>query len=807
MRSVFLLLALAGCKSEPTEDAFDPYDVEIGPYSVDVRWTSYGIPHIDAEDYGSAGYGMGYAFARDNACILADQVIKVRSERSKWFGPGEGDANLDSDFGWLHLGVIRQAEQGFRTLDQDLQDAIIGYAAGYNAYVAEVGVDALSPECAGAEWFPTVNHIDLLAYYLHMGQFASGYVFVDVIGNAEPPSGARRAPPPIERLEQLRDPKLGSNGWAIGRDKSADGRGMLLSNTHFPSQGERRWHESHLRIGDELDVYGVSLMGVPVINMGFNQHVAWTHTVSFAPRFTVYQLELVEDDPTTYLYDGEEEAMIASLYRIEVKGDDGEITEVDRTLYSSRFGPIVNMPVVGWTPLNAFSYRDVNHNNLGIGQTWRAMNAATDLESFKAANRDYQGIPWVHTLYADDEGNAWYADASVVPNLSPEAFAAREAYADRSPFVNLFGDYGVWVFEGADPVNAWIEDERAVRPGAIPFDDGPQLLRSDFVSNANENHWLSNPYEPLTGFSPLYGDTGLRRTPRTKMNNRYLMEEGEGSAAGADGKFSLDELATAALSVRGSVAEDLRAQVVTRCTGAGTVRVDGQDVDLGEACGVLAAWDNTSRSESVGAALWREFLLGGVFDSEELGTRGTLYGDGFDVNDPIYTPSTLADAPTSGEDPILQALGRAVLLLGEAGVAIDAPLGEVQVQVRGGNEYPVPGGQYAEGVISVATYDGRDANSTLYPVVTHDDSINEWTGLGPGGYVVSGGNSWVMAMGFGDDGPEARAVMVYSQASDANSPHVADQSTLYSEGRMRPIAYREADVAADTQEQRSLSYP
>lgn len=807
MRPVILFLALASCTGGSEDTAFDPYDIEVGPYQVDIRWTSYGIPHIEAEDYGSAGYGMGYAFARDNACILADQVIKVRSERSRWFGPGANEEHLDSDFGWLHLGVMRQAELGFRQLQPDLQDGIAGYAAGFNAYVAEVGVDNLPADCAGAEWFPTINHIDLLAYYFHLGQFASGYVFVDIIGNAAPPSGARRAPPPASRLEELRDPKLGSNGWGIGGDKSVTGKGMLLSNTHFPSQGERRWHESHLRIGDQVDVYGASLMGVPVINMGFNQHVAWTHTVSNVPRFVVHQLELVEGKPTTYLYDGREEDMIGSVYHIEVLGEDGSVGEETRTLYATRWGPVVNMPIVGWTPLAAFSYRDVNHNNLALGETWRAMNAATDLESFQAAIRDNQGIPWVHTMYADDQGNAWYGDVSNVPNLSPEAYAARAAYAEESPFVDLFGGYGVFVVEGANPVNTWVEDPRAATRGAVPFEDAPQVLRRDFVSNANENHWMANPAEPLTGFPEIYGETGNRLTPRTKMNNRFLLESGAGTASGEDGKFDLDELAVAALSGRASVAEDLRAQVAVRCEGAGPVQVDGQSVDLTEACAVLAAWDGASRTDSVGAALWREFLMGGAFELEELGTRGTLYGDDFDPSNPIFSPSVLADAPTSGTDPILEALGKAVLLLGEAGVAVDAPLGDVQVQVRGGTEYPVLGGQYLEGVISVSTYDGRGGNSTLYPVVTHDTSINGNTGLGPGGYVVTGGNSWVMAMGFTDDGPEARAVMVYSQSSDPDSPHVDDQSALYAAGQMRPIAYTEADIAADTVESLTLTYP
>jgi acyl-homoserine-lactone acylase len=35
-------------------------------YSAEIRRTEYGIPHILASDYGSLGYGYGYAFAQDN---------------------------------------------------------------------------------------------------------------------------------------------------------------------------------------------------------------------------------------------------------------------------------------------------------------------------------------------------------------------------------------------------------------------------------------------------------------------------------------------------------------------------------------------------------------------------------------------------------------------------------------------------------------------------------------------------------------------------------------------------------------------
>src|SRR5436305_3775385 len=76
-------------------------------YSVSIRYTAHDIPHILARDYGSLGYGYGYAFAKDNICTMADSYATVRAQRARYFGPsnnysfrGNGTTpnNLNSDF-------------------------------------------------------------------------------------------------------------------------------------------------------------------------------------------------------------------------------------------------------------------------------------------------------------------------------------------------------------------------------------------------------------------------------------------------------------------------------------------------------------------------------------------------------------------------------------------------------------------------------------------------------------------------------------------------------------------------------------
>ncbi len=78
-----------------------------------------GIPHIVARNFTALGYGDGYAFAQDNLCTFANDIVTVEGQRSKYFGPsgtavnysaGVSSSNLDSDLYWHYVqssGLIR----------------------------------------------------------------------------------------------------------------------------------------------------------------------------------------------------------------------------------------------------------------------------------------------------------------------------------------------------------------------------------------------------------------------------------------------------------------------------------------------------------------------------------------------------------------------------------------------------------------------------------------------------------------------------------------------------------------------------
>ena len=770
-------------------------------YEATIRRTAWGVAHILAKDIGSAGFGQGYAFAQDHACVLADQIIKVKSERSKFFGAHSGDGDylhLNSDFAYKHLDVMKRAETALAAQKDEVRAIIEGYAAGYNQYLADVGTDNVPGACQGAAWLRPITPIELVAYYIDLGMLAGSWQLTQYMATSQPPGRAQLPGPRrgIEGLRDLRDSGFGSNGWALGGDLTESGRGMVVSNPHFPWEGELKLWESHITVPGELNVYGVGLMGVPGALIGFNEHVGWAHTFSSGQRFTIYALTLVEGDPTSYMYDGKPRKMTSTEYVVEVKQDDGTLKEVPRTLWASHYGPIIGLSPFIWDDANAISYRDANIDNVRLIEQFFGMNKATSLKEFKKVYEEVGGIPWVNTMAADREGDAWYIDASATPRLSQAAIDGWQRSIDEQAVIPsaVWANAGVVVLDGADPGNEWTEAPGARSPGLVPYKELPQVDRKDFVFNANDSHWLSNPAAPLEDYSPLHGFERVPQSPRTRMNIHLLADTGAESAAGADGKFTVSELQAAIMGNRSMTAELLLDAVVERCDGVGKVTVVDVEVDISEACATLAGWDGRFNADSVGAVVWREFL--GSFNFASAKDYGPLFSVPFDADDPVATPNTLTPAVMGEPDKVLEGLGKAVQRLAEAGVAVDAALGAVQVATRGEERFGLAGGQSRDGTANQLSY--GTLKTTLDPLTPRGEVVSDATGLTKDGeYVVNYGTSFVMAVELGPKGPQGSAFLTYSESDDPASPHFSDQTALFSAQTWRPIVFAEADIAAD----------
>ncbi len=54
--------------------------------SATIRTTSYGVPHVVADNFKSAGFGYGYVFAQQNICLYAEELVTLRGEHAQYFG-------------------------------------------------------------------------------------------------------------------------------------------------------------------------------------------------------------------------------------------------------------------------------------------------------------------------------------------------------------------------------------------------------------------------------------------------------------------------------------------------------------------------------------------------------------------------------------------------------------------------------------------------------------------------------------------------------------------------------------------------
>ena len=785
-------LILFGCGSVPSQ----------GQYQVEIRRTSYGIPHITAGDYGSLGYGEGYASAEDHICIIADEIVSTRSEKSKYHGFGENNVFLFQDITLKGLGIQNQAAQRFRDQPKVVQEWIIGYTAGFNTYLKEKGPENVGSWCEGTEWLVEVSPVDMFARFLTLPQ--SGPRLANLIATAAPPGQATatsfsRADENLATLKNLSESVYGSNGWAIGKDRSANGRGMLMGNPHYPWVGVNRFWEKHLTIPGKMDVYGVHLVGIPGVAIGFNQHVGWTHTVSASKRLTFYKLDLVSGDPTSYRYDGEQRKMTSKIIQIAVRNADGTLSQQNHTVWFSHYGPIVNMPGMPWDDKMAFTYRDANANNDGSMAQWLDMGLAKDLDRLKKAHKKWNAMPWVNTMATSADGRAWYIDGSSVPNLNQEALDLwRQRLETDSLTKQLFEKMNLVLLDGSDSRFEWQSHDESRFPGVNPYMAKPKQERPDYIFNSNNSHWLTNTSAPLSGYSPLNGAEKTARSLRTRMNARLLADERPTGPSGTDGKFTQMELQDALFSNRNMAAELLLEPLVALCENVETVSVNGKDVQVKPACEILSNYDKRLNLDSRGAVLFREWIT--AYNSDALHQAGHLFSAPFDETDPVNTPRGLADG-----DLALKNLARAVLIMEKANLPLDVTLGEVQFAYRGEQKIPVHGGfGQHEGV---ANFIGYTRYKSIVPYKKPQKYIEGSNYLTDIGYPVNYGSSFILSLAYTDGGPRANALLTYGQSGDPSSPHYADQTRLFSQKDWRPILFNEADILTDTKSVKTLTAP
>jgi acyl-homoserine-lactone acylase len=626
--AALILLSLLGYAFLPTgQPDLAAYAAATQPYDAVISRDRFGIPHVHGVRDADTAYGLAWAHAEDDFLTIQQSTLAARGRLASV--EGRDAAPIDYLVALLRVREVTAA--GYPTLAPETRSLLEGYAAGLNAYAAAHPDQVLSRDL-----FP-VSGEDLVAASVQKTPLFFGL---------EVALAALVGPDPLEEQAQaLARPTspdavaaAGSNLLVVGPGRTPDGATHLVSNSHQPWTGPVAWYEATLTSDEGWHATGALFPGVPVIVLGHNERVAWTFTVNRPDLLDVYRLEVDPDQPTRYRVDGEWLDMEVDEVELEVKLLGRLRWTVRREVAWTIFGPVIRRDD------GDVALRWAGMDTVGVFEQLYRFNRATDLDEWRAALADQDGLASFNMGVADATGRIGYLYHALLPDR-PEL-----------PGVDWSG-----VVPGNTRATLW--------PDLVAFEDLPWVEDpvAGFLQNANSTPFTATlgPEQPDPDRWPE-ATTGIERY-ETNRSLRAL------DLLGGAGSIDEDELLEVKFDTRydpSSAVASWRERLVTsRRLLTGEHELAGLDV--------LAGWDLDGDRDAVGAALM-VLTVAGLFDDERI----------------ELDPARLGDAEVASSVPdvvLLDAYRDGVAWLVEAHGRVDVPWGEVNRLRRGSVDLPLGG--------------------------------------------------------------------------------------------------------------------
>ena len=362
--------------------------------TVRIVYDDRAVPHIFAGSEPDAFRALGYVVARDRLFQLELQTRATAGTLTELLGR----AALETDRSQRSLGLAWSAEREWAATDSTspIGRAARAYAEGVNAWIDQLGPRDLPLEyhllrARPMPWKPqyTLYLMKRMGYTLAfdtferqrarlatlVGEAAASALFPVHSPIQQPiqpgpgpyprydfvPLSPPQPPPAAQAMEGDRGRwkamggEVGSNNWVVSPGRSATGHALLAGDPHLDLTLPSIWYEAHLAVhplqspsiplhppgGAEaagLDVYGVTIPGVPGIVISFNRDVAWSFTNTGSDVLDMYVEKLDNDhSPTMYLLDGRWRPLERRLERY--LGPKGEVLAQGTISYTHR-GPV-----------------------------------------------------------------------------------------------------------------------------------------------------------------------------------------------------------------------------------------------------------------------------------------------------------------------------------------------------------------------------------------------------------------------------------------------------------------------------------
>lgn len=382
---------------------------------------SYGLPSVAASKLPDAIYGLGYAMTLDNAESMARNYKQARGRLAEV----DGKSKLLQDGFLQSLGMEQSAIKKAAELTGEQATLIKSFCAGANV--------ALSKEKS------------------HLPAWIEPFTPTDVLALAQLANCAF----PLEDIGGQLFGGIGSNQFAVGAKRSADGHAILSADPHLLWSGPLLWYEFSLYSRD-IRFHGVTLNGLPFGVMGHTDRVAWCMTNNDPRLWGLFTVKTSAEHPGQYNYHGEWkdfENVKLTLKYIE----NGELKTQQQTAKRTAWGPMVPFRSQA-VKLSTVGEWDELDESLRMARAQSASQFRADLMP--------RGISMWNIVYADTSGAIGYQYNARVPRRD-------EAFDWSKPV------------DGADPRTKWGDlwtlDE-------LPHIENPM---SSLLINANSTPWLT----------------------------------------------------------------------------------------------------------------------------------------------------------------------------------------------------------------------------------------------------------------------------------------------------------------------------
>ncbi|WP_158824783.1 penicillin acylase family protein [Mucilaginibacter lacusdianchii] len=395
-----LLLALLCCLPALVfAQKFTPQEIaryQAQAKQVTIIRDNWGVPHIYAKTDADVVFGLLYAQCEENFKGIERNYLYQLGKQAHI----DGESNLYTDVQLQLIADSADAIKEYKSSALWFKKLMDAFADGVNYYLYK------HPETKPQ----VLTHFE--PWYALM--FTDGSVNATVTGginlnetrqfysNAPEAKIGALQKPTLSLEDRVFDREIGSNGFAIGPNKSASGNAMLYINPHVPFYFRS---EVHLVSEEGLNAYGAVTWGQFFIYQGFNQHCGWMHTSSNADVGDVY-LEKVtkKGNEWFYEYNGKQMPVMQRQLTINCKKGN-EVAPVKITGFYTHHGPILGSRNGQWMSLKAN-----NRSYNALLESWLVTKANTYAQYQIAM--DLLSNATNNTVYADDKGNTafWYGN-------------------------------------------------------------------------------------------------------------------------------------------------------------------------------------------------------------------------------------------------------------------------------------------------------------------------------------------------------------------------------------------------------------